>query len=301
MRWRLFQVGDTAVWIHPAALIVALYMAVSGYGGLLVAGMLSAILHEGAHALVSTCFHNPPEDVEITPLGALMRLEDDEALPLFRRFLVLTAGPVMTLLLCYASLSLTAKGYLPWAMGRQLFLCNAAMLLINLLPAMPLDGGRILSMLLAMVLRGETVRTIMRAVGTALGIGCVLINLWLSWQTGGWNLSLAAAGCFLMYSAAGATTSLAMTELRHFMDRKSRIESQGAMPCRWVTLAEDATLRQAVRSLHPRRHTMFHVIGRGFLTEQQLISAYLDDPMDTAGALAGRMRESCQIAPTFAD
>ncbi|MCH5287321.1 MAG: hypothetical protein J1E43_07860 [Christensenellaceae bacterium] len=291
MRWRLFRLGGTTVWLHPAALVLAAYMTAVGFGNLLVVGFISILLHEGAHALMSACFGKAPEDVEITPLGALMRLEDDEALSLSKRLLVLMAGPVMTLLLCYLALFLTQAGWLPWGAGRQFFLCNAAILFVNLLPALPLDGGRLLAMGLSCLLRRETVQTVMRAIGTALGLICVVLNLWLSWSSGGWNLSLAAAGCFLMYSAARSTTTHAMAELRDFMDRKSRLESCGSMPCRWVTLSGDAQLRQAVRCLHPRRHTMFCVVRdgtadhRGFLSEQAVIAAYLDDPSRAAGEL----------------
>ena len=295
MRWRLFQVGDTAVWLHPAAVIVAVYMVAAGYGRLMAVGFVSIMLHEGGHALLSCCFGKPPTDVEITPLGALMRLEDDEALSPSRRLLVLMAGPVTTLMLCYLALSLTQAGWLPWTVGRMVFLCNAAMLFMNLLPALPLDGGRMLALGLSCFLRQETVRALMRAIGTALGLGCVLLNLWLSWSSGGWNLSLAAAGCFLMYSAGQSTTNHAMSELRDFMDRKSRLECQGTLPCRWVAVTGDATLRQAVRVLHPRRHTMFCVVRDGsvvqrcFLSEEALISAYLDTPSETIDELLQHM------------
>lgn len=288
MRWRLFQLGGTIVWLHPAALIVAVYMISMGFGSLLVIGLVSILLHESAHALCSACFGKPPEDIEITPLGALMRLDDDEDLSPSRRLLVLMAGPVMTLVLCYLALFLTQAEWLPWATGRQLFLCNAAILFVNLLPTLPLDGGRMAAWMLSAVMPRETVRTIMRAVGTALGLSCVLLNLWLSWRSGGWNLSLTAAGCFMMYSASRSTTSYAMAELRDFMDRKSILEGRGVLTCRWVAVSEDATLRQAVRCLHPRRYTMF-CVGKGrFLTEQEVMAAYLDDPSCAVSKLVCR-------------
>lgn len=291
MRWRLFQLGKTVIWLHPAALLMALYMVAAGHGSTLVIGFGSILLHECAHALTSTLFGRPPEDVEITPLGALMRLEDDEALPVPRRLLVLIAGPLMTLGLCHMAPFLTRAGLISWQFGRLFFLCNAAMLFVNLIPALPLDGGRMLAMGLSLVLRQEAVRTVMRCVGTVFGLCCVLLNVWLSWASGGWNLSLAAAGCFLIYSAARSTINCAMAELCDFMDRKSRLDTSGVMPCRWVTVAGDATIRQAVRCLHPSRHTMFCVTGagtaehRGFLSEQAVMAAYLDDPSRLIGEL----------------
>lgn len=291
MRWRLFRLGPTDVWMHLAALIVMIYMVAAGFGRLLAVGVASILLHECAHATASAIFGAPPTDVEITPLGALMRLEDEERLPPARRLIVLAAGPLMTLLLCYLTLFLTKLRWLPWETGRLCFLCNAAMLFVNLLPALPLDGGRMLALSLSRLTRQDTVRALMRGLGTAIGLACVALNLWISWMSGGWNLSLAATGCFLMYSAARATINRAMAELRDFADRKSRLESRGTLPCRWVTLSSDATLRQAVRCLHPRRHTMFCVAKPcssdcgGFLSEQAVMAAYLDDPARSVGEL----------------
>ena len=54
----------------------------------------------------------------------------------------------MTALLAWLSIRLTAWGWLPHSMGKRLFLSNAAILAVNLLPALPLDGGRLLSLLL---------------------------------------------------------------------------------------------------------------------------------------------------------
>lgn len=278
------QWGRTAVWLHPAALLVAGYMVFTGYGMLMAVGMASILLHESAHALCSTCFGHPPEDVELTPLGALMRLDDDGALPPAQRLLVLLAGPAMTLLLCYLALLMTRSGALPFALGRQLFLCNAAMLTVNLLPALPLDGGRLMSWLLEALMPRETARAVMRAVGTGLGLLCVGLNLALSLRGGGWNLSLAAAGCFLMYSAARSTETGVMAALRDFMDRKSLLESRGAAPCRIVAVTGDTTLHAAVRCLRPRRITVF-CLGDRLLSEQRIMAAYLDDSSRTVGEI----------------
>lgn len=303
MRRRIFTLGKTEVWLHPATILMALYMAVAGYGPLLAVSIASILLHEGAHATVAALFGLPPREIELTPLGAMMRLEDDEALSPWRRLLMLAAGPAMTLGLCSLALTLTRAGRIPWVWGRMLFLNNLAMLLMNLLPALPLDGGRMTALVLSSFVRRETVGTAMRAVGTALGVALVTLNLRLCWSTGGWNLSLTFAGCFLIYSAAVSTTGRAMAELRALADRKIRLEHRGALPCRWVAVTDETTLRRAVGRLHPRYPTLFCVLRagtadcRGLLTEQALIAAYLDDPSRVVGDLP----VSCRNLATFAD
>lgn len=289
MRRRICTIGQTEVYLHLATALFGAYVLLSGAWRTALAGFLSILLHEGAHALAATLLGQPPEEIEVTPMGAVMRLEDEERLPPLRRALMLAAGPVMTALLALLALQLTALGWMNMATGRALFLSNVTILMVNLLPALPLDGGRMLTLLLSCFLRAETVRRIVRTLGTVLGLAAIGGSLWLSWRFGGWNWSLAAAGCFLMYSAATATTTQAMAELRRLMDRKTLLEGRGYAPVRRVAVIADVPLHQAMRLLHPRRLTEFVVTERGtmraigVLTEAEAVGAWLDAPQMQCG------------------
>ena len=287
MRLRILRLGDTEVFLHAGTLAFALYMLLLGQGWLMVAGMASILLHEGAHAAMAAASGHPPEEVELTPLGAVMRMDEEDALPGGWRLVIILAGPAMTLTLCAAVLLLTKAGLLSLPAGRMMFRCNLALLLLNLLPVMPLDGGRLTALLLGRFLRPQTVRTAMRALGAAAGFACILLNLWVSWRYGGWNLSLAAAGCFMLYAGAVSATTAAMQELRAFMDRKIRMEQRSYSPAWCVSITDDLPLRRAVKLLHPRRHTLFCRVteqgGVRLIPEERVIDAYLRFPGETLG------------------
>lgn len=284
MRRKLFSIGDTAVYLHLATLLFGAYMVLIGHGGVLGVSMVSIMLHEASHAAVATLFGAPPEEMEITPLGALMRLEDEAALPVGRRLLVLAAGPAASLGLCWAAMALTRWGVLPVETGRLMFCCNVLLLCGNLLPVLPLDGGRMLALLFGLRLRQETVRRVMRISGTVIGLCCIAGNFLLSLRQGGWNLSLTMAGCFIMYASAVATTTQALAELRMFMDRKIRLEKRGVSACSWLAVVDTLPLRRAVKRLSPGRYTMLMVLQQGSLKplgscgEDDLMAAYLDEP-----------------------
>lgn len=253
MKRKIATLGETDITVHPAAGILLLLGLLTRWRALLICTYASIILHETAHAAVSALWHHPPQEVEITPLGAMMRLEDEERLPLTARISVILAGPLMTLILCALSLWLTQNGVIPRATGRLIFLGNAGILLVNLLPALPLDGGRLLSAVLLRLLRRETCWRVMRIIGTAAGALLVVggvVGAVRRWQ-GSW--SLAAAGCFLLYSAVSATTSTALMELRALMDRKIRMETRGKLPIQPMAMLSTRTLHHAVRALHPTR------------------------------------------------
>lgn len=284
MRRKLFSLGKTEVYFHLATLLFAAYMVWLGHGVMLCVSMGSIVLHEASHAMVAALFSKPPQEIEITPLGALMRLEDEAALPLGKRLLMLAAGPAASFGLCWCAIWLTSREWIPLEVGRLLFGCNVLQLFLNLLPALPLDGGRILALVLGIWLRQETVRKIILVMGTAIGLCCIGGNFLLSLQHGGWNLSLAMAGCFIMYASAVGTTSHALAELRMFMDRKIRMEKRGALSCHWLAVADTLPFRAAVKKLSPGRYTMLTILELGSMRplhtcgEDALISAYLNEP-----------------------
>ena len=284
MRRKLFSIGDTAVYLHLATLLYACYMVLIGCGEVLCISMISILMHEASHALTATFFGAPPEDIEITPMGALMRLEDETVLPLGKRLIMLAAGPGASFGLCWMSILLTRWGVLSVEMGRVLFCCNVLLLIGNLLPALPLDGGRMMALVLGLRFSQETVRSAMRISGTVIGLCCIAGNLFLSLWRGGWNLSLSIAGCFIMYASTVCTTTQALAELRMFMDRKIRLEKQGALGGSWLAVVESLSLRKAVKRLHPGRYTMLMILQQGSMKllgtvgEDALIAAYLDEP-----------------------
>lgn len=287
MKRKIITIGGTDITVHPAAGVLLLFGLLTRWRGLLLCTYASIFLHEAAHAAVSALWHHPPQELEITPLGAMMRLEDEERLPLTARITVILAGPLMTLALCALSLTLTQSGAISRTAGHLLFLSNAGILLVNLLPALPLDGGRLVSAVLSRFLRRETCWRVMRIIGTAAGALLIVGGVVGAVCGGQGSWSMAAAGCFLLYSAVSATTSAAMAELRALMDRKIRLETQGTLPIQPIAMLSTRTLRHAVHALHPTRMTMLCVIEPGtmrmlgVLTEQEVVSAYLTAPQRT--------------------
>lgn len=283
-RWRLFRLGSTGVYLHLGTVLFDLYMVLTGHGAGLCLSTACVFLHEMAHAAVSLAFGQPPEEIEFTPLGCLMRLEDEATLPPGKRLMMLCAGPMASLLLCWLALGATRIGLMGAGLGRRLFCCNLLLALFNLLPALPLDGGRMLALVLSLRLRSHAVQRILRAGGTVLGLCCIGLNLALSIRYGGWNLSCGMVGCFLMYAGAVGTTSFAAAELRQLMDRKHHLAERGTVACRWLACTPETSLRRAVTSLPPQGYAMVCLVNPvdmqllAQVSEQELLNAYFDRP-----------------------
>ena len=293
MRLRVCTIGSTEVLLHGAVIPLAAYMAICGQGVLLAAAMGSIILHEAAHAVAAAWLGARPDAVEITPLGAVMRLEDDARLTGGRRLLMLVAGPAMTLALCGLSLLLTARGVISVRMGRAVFRANVGLLAINLLPCLPLDGGRMLSLLLECVVHASAARRAMRWIGTVTGLACIALAAVVTWRTGSMQLTLAACGCVMLCAAHAYTESAAMAELRQWMARKIRLERRGSLPVRSIAVMESLPLRRLMTRLPQQRYAEVLVMENGSMrllarrTEDEIIAAYMEAPGAACSALVG--------------
>ena len=275
---RILQLGKTEVSIHPAVLVYLAYAAVTGHLLFTVIGYLSIALHETAHGIASALWGQPPKSIEITPLGAVMRLEDEERLPACKQLIVILTGPLMTLALNRAAYCL------PETIKQIVFLSNLSILLMNLIPVLPLDGGRLLLLLLRSVFSRTVSTKIMKGFSISIGTGLILLNILYSWRYGGWNLSLAFSGCFIIYSASRYPLTYAMSEIRYFLERKIKLERRGRLPTRLLSVLHTEQLSRLVRLLPPGHMIVFLCMeagtGRmlGAIHEAALIQLYLEQP-----------------------
>lgn len=286
-RWRILTIGCTEVRLHPATIVFLLYTVITGHFIITLLAMFSIILHETAHGVMATICGHSPSCIEITPLGATMRLENDARLSVLKRLLTITAGPVSTFLLCALSLWVTKINLISVNLGGTLFRCNLAILFINLLPFLPLDGGRMFHLILSTFLPSPMVTGMVKAVSYLGGLLLIMINILVSWTHGGWNLSLAFAGCCILYNASIFTVTQAMSELRLFVDRKINLERKGIMHTDTYIAVHTTLLRQLIRMLPANRFAYFYCIETGSqqilggMHESEIIQHYLSNPADT--------------------
>ena len=286
-RWRIAILGPTEIFLHPVVFLYLLYAWYCGYLPFTLCAYASIALHEAGHSAVSAICGQPPESIELTLLGAVMHLEDESKLPRLRRLSVLLAGPAVTFLLCWCALLLTQTGSLPWNLGRMLFLCNLSILAMNLLPVLPLDGGRLLSLLLESFLPQHIAGKVMRGISVAIGTTLILLNIVISFHQGGWNLSLAFAGCCILYSAARYSSTHAMRELHAFMERKILLERKGSLPIQWRVSQHTTPVCKLIKTLPPRKMVMFLCVEigshrhLGSVDEYALVQHYLSSPEAT--------------------
>lgn len=177
---KIFSLAGIPVFIHWSFWLLGFFLVYYGWSEelnsgeflvfsfLFIALFACVILHEYGHALMARYFGVKTRDIILLPLGGIARLENLPRKPM-QEFLVAAAGPAVNLILAsifaivlffdYESDFLvrvfTRRGDLILSWDRVitiLFLLNISLVVMNLVPAFPLDGGRMFRALLAVKL-----------------------------------------------------------------------------------------------------------------------------------------------------
>ena len=233
--------------------------AVSGMG-LILAVFLCVILHELGHALTARRFGVPTRSITLYPIGGLARLERIPAEPM-KEFWIAIGGPAVNIVITVVLalfLLVTGGTFAPDALQSpgqhtiaSLMWINAVLVGFNLLPAFPMDGGRVLRALLA--LRQDYARATQTAanVGQAMAILFGLVGIiWF-------NPVLLFIALFVY---VGAQQESQQAVYRAFTEGTP---VRQAMVTRFATLALDDTLDDAVDELLAGTDHDFPVVDDG--------------------------------------
>jgi Zn-dependent protease len=225
-RIRLGRLFGIPIGVQPAWLLIVALITwslgsgyypeqVPGIGGIAAYGLGLAsalllfggvLLHELGHALVARRRGVPIEEIDLWLLGGVARLSG-EPTRAADELAFAAAGPLVTLVLATifggiaVALPSTAPNALQALLG-YLFFVNAAILGLNLLPAFPLDGGRIARALIWSY-DGDRRKATVIAARLGRAIGWALVALGILGTAVGWfgGLWFAIIGVFVIWAA----------------------------------------------------------------------------------------------------
>lgn len=224
----LGRVVGVPVVIRPSWFLFAAYLVFSGQvvlretwepgtayllaAALVVVLLLSVLLHEVAHCLVARAFDLPVRSITVGLLAGLTEITEPPQTPA-REYAVAVSGPMVSLLLCGVGVvgaAATEDESTAWLVLSGLALVNGVLAFLNLLPGLPLDGGRVLRSVV-WHLGGDAVRAtrVSARAGMALALVVVpVLVLGVLPELGYGDRGVAAVvvsalvGTFLYYGAA---------------------------------------------------------------------------------------------------
>lgn len=256
-----YQQGGTAAAVDGILFIIAIFACV--------------VAHEFGHALAARRYGIKTPDITLLPIGGLARLERMPEKP-GQEIVVALAGPAVNVVIAAVLIIFMQARFDMEALQRldnpalsfivRLASVNVFLVLFNLIPAFPMDGGRVLRALLATRYRRAQATNIAARIGQALAFGFGFLGLV------GANPLLIFIAIFVYLAATAEAQAVGMQDI-------SRSLGVGeGMITRFESLGPQATIGDAAELLLRTTQHEFPVVDgmgklHGFLTRNAMIQA----------------------------
>lgn len=244
------------------------------------------VFHETGHALMARRFNVPTKKITLLPIGGVASLQRIPEKPR-EELLVAIAGPIVNVgiaAIIYPFLA-PLTSYFTGSGGAQalatitphnflfaLFSINLLLVLFNLLPAFPMDGGRMLRALLAMRMNRIRATHIASSIGQVLAVVFFFTGLFF-------NPFLLLIGVFVFFGARGENMMVQQYEVL----RNHRVEE--AMITDLQTLDQRTTLKDASEHLLSSCDDTFVIADdgdiKGFVTRELIMKGLKDHKEST--------------------
>ena len=271
--WRLGTFAGIGVYVHATFVLLigffgwsfwvedrSMLAVVSGITFIL-AVFTCVVLHEFGHALTARRYGIRTRDITLLPIGGVARLERMPDQPM-QEFWVAVAGPAVNVVIAAALyLILSATGALvpietltmtAGPLLERLMMVNLSLVVFNLIPAFPMDGGRVLRSLLALRLPYTRATQIAAALGQGIALLFGFLGL------------VVVHNPFLLFIAffvwIGAAQESSMVQMRSAL---GGIPVHQAMLTEVHTVSPGDTLERAVELILAQSQPDFPVVDGG--------------------------------------
>ena len=235
------------------------------------------VLHEFGHALMAQHYGIHTRDITLLPIGGVANLDRMPEEPQ-KEFWITVAGPAVNLLIAATALVVLLLLGKPLSLPTDLLtasdvgdvllmllVMNMWLFLFNLVPAFPMDGGRIVRSVLGMIMPREKATRIAAFLGRLFALGFILVGLLIG------HFFLALIGVFIFF-AAGAESRMVQQQAA-----LRGIRVRDVMRTRFWAMPATATVQQAIAELLAGGdHDMLVMEGdalKGVLTRRDLAQA----------------------------
>lgn len=272
---RAGKVCNMQIILNPWFMVLIAIFIAAGMAEKVLLVFGSVIWHESAHAAAALALGYKVREIELLPFGGVARIDRLGEASAKSEILMAAAGPAASLVLA-AAIYLAAFDLMQQNEFWKFFYnTNLMLALFNLIPALPLDGGRIFRAVLALQCGYGKATLVAANMSRAAGAGLMLKVFYDYWFFHSLNLSFVLAAFFLCVAAKAELKVAGYRTMRIMANKKADLCTRGYMPATHYTVMINAAARDVVKLFGPERYHIILIIDEscqicGSLTETEV-------------------------------
>ncbi|MGR6545440.1 M50 family metallopeptidase [Paenibacillus tundrae] len=284
----MIRLWGVRVSMHPFFVIIMLASLVTGHFIELITLFAIVFIHECGHAAAAALLGCRVVSIQMLPFGGVAVIEDGGKLTAWREIAIALAGPLQNIVMVGVVLLLQYM-----QVGDPIFLSyiiqgNLLIALFNLLPILPLDGGKIVQALVSLIAPYYTTLMWTYRISILVSTG-VIVYAVVRWIAGdyGLPLNILLVGLFLFYSNVTDYRNIPYRFIRFLMNREGAFVHHAAIGslAQPIISFPAKPLDTILRLLKRERYHMVYVMNRqgrilAVLPEQRIISSYFKQNAD---------------------
>ncbi len=260
----------TVFCLHPLMIVCGIGYVFFGRVQLLLASVCAMLLHELGHFLAGKVLGIPIDSIELTPFGGVITVEGLPSFLPLRKAVFAIAGPAASALGCFLAAFLANASWVNLSFAIHFARSNLLLFCINLLPVLPLDGGRIIRALLEKVMGFQTGTRTLVWIGYGTGIGLGLLSLLMAFH-GILNPAPAFAGIYLCYAAAQEVKQGTGHYINSLIVRRQHLEKNQVLPVEFLAVSDNTPLPALLRHLSPGKYHIIYQIDEDGMTCKKIL------------------------------
>ena len=278
MELRIGNLFGVDIVINPFFILVLFAVTALGLWGKLYLIYCIILVHELAHCVTARMLHVRIRQLEFLPFGVAAKIEEALELKPYSEAAIAVSGPLSNILMALVAVFLKYS-FLPALEMVYFVQINLMLGGFNLLPALPMDGGRCLRALLSQKIGVKRSMGVVLMITKIIGIGALGTGVYfLTRKIISPNLFM-IAGLLLFYAIRGSREK-AYLQIRSVTFNNDRFKHSGSMGVRQLAVRDDTTLGRLVDMMVPGRYHIITVVNRNFsqsgqLDEGDIMNAYI--------------------------
>jgi len=250
-------------------------LIILGFKGELVIAFAFVVLHELTHYLTARVLGFSGFDIEILPIGAVLKVKDLDEASAKEDIIISMSGPLLNLLLAiifYILFILYKRPYF-----HLLYNTNLALGIFNLIPAFPLDGGRVLRDILSTKTIYKRANEISIRMSMVLG-SIFMFIYFVSVSENRSNFNLGLISIFILISSIKEKERIVYLIMGYIIKKKYRFIKRGYVENRSVSVFCEKNLLSVLGIIDKNKYNLFTILDENMnmleiVYEEEIIEA----------------------------